>query len=108
LFDHRLGLALHKDLEQVRAMPYRVWWQWRLYEMLEPFGWSDQEYRTAALLAMLYNANRGKGKARDVKDFTRDMLKAILKALDETTPPDLSQLSKEQIVALVKRDFGIK
>ena len=94
------------DLSQVRAMPYQEWYAWRLYDLLEPIGWPNEEYHFAALQAMLYNANRGKkSKARDTKDFMRNMLDAVLKALEEQ--PDLNALTREQIVAMIKKDFGI-
>jgi len=107
MFDHRLGLALGMDLRAVRGMPYRDWYAWRLYDLLEPFGWQNDEYHFASLMAMLYNVNRGKkGKARDAKDFMREMLPAILKELEEK--PDLSTLTREQIVAMIKKDLGIR
>lgn len=100
-----MGLALHKDLAEVRAMPYRDWYAWRLYDLLEPIGWPNEEFHFATLLAMIFNANRGKGKAKDAKDFMRDTLKSVIEALKKQ--PDISEMTKEQIIVLVKKDFGL-
>ena len=106
MFDHRLGLALGKSLAEVRAMPYPEYRSWQVFYLLEPWGWANEEYHFAALLAMLYNANRGKnGKARSVKDFMREMEAHLMKELQEA--PDISTMTREQVVAMVKRDFGI-
>lgn len=107
MFDHRLGLALGKSLAEIRALPYREYRSWQIFELLEPWGWPDREYRTAVLLAMLYNTNISKKqKARNAKDFMRDMQDLIARELAEK--PDIESLSKEQIIALVKRDLGIR
>ncbi|MCZ2155743.1 MAG: hypothetical protein LC114_17900 [Bryobacterales bacterium] len=107
MFEHRLGLALGKSLAEVRALPYPEYRSWQLFYLAEPWGWQNDEYHFAALLAMLYNANRGKkGKARDVKDFMRNMQEAVLKELQDA--PDISEMTREQIIAMVKRDFGIR
>lgn len=107
LFDHRLGLALGKSLAEVRALPYPEYRSWQLFALVEPWGWQNDEYHFAALLAMLYNANRGKkGKARDVKDFMRNMQEAVMRELAEQ--PDVTELPREKLVEMIKKDFGIK
>lgn len=106
MFEHRLGLALNKTIAEVRALPYPEYHAWELYYLIEPFGWRENEYSTAALLAMLYNVNRGKGKAKDVGEFMRDIPSAILNELKDK--PDISELSREEIIKLIKKDFGIK
>jgi len=98
-------LALGKTLVEIRAMPYSEFRSWQLFYMLEPFGWHDNEYRTAAILAMLYNANRGKGKAKQVKEFTRDVEAAIYNELKDQSKVDT--MTREQIVSAVKKDFGL-
>lgn len=46
--------------------------------MLEPWGWHDREYRTAAILAMLNNVNASKrNQQKKETDFIRDMPKLI-------------------------------
>ena len=41
-----------------------------MYAELEPFGDMRADYRTASIVQMLYNINRGKGqKALELKDF---------------------------------------
>lgn len=107
MFDHRLGLALGKTLTEVRALPYPEYRAWQLYYLLEPWGWHNEEFHFAALLAMLYNANRGKkGKTREVKDFVRDMEKAVLQELAEK--PDVAELPREELIKMIKKDFGIR
>lgn len=101
-----MGLALGKDLNEIRQMPYPQFRRWQLYYALEPWGWENDEYRTAALLAMLYNAYRGKNKAKEPKHFIRDMKKEILAALKEE--PDIYELTPEQVRAQIKKDLGIR
>lgn len=105
MFEHRLGLALHKSLAEVRALPYPEFLRWQQFYMLEPWGWPNNEYYISAVLTMLYNSNRGKGKARDAKDFQRNMLSVALKALAEQ--PDIAQMPREEIIKQIKKDFGI-
>jgi hypothetical protein len=110
MFEHRLGLALHKTVAEIRAMPYAEFKRWQIYYLLEPFGWHDEEYRTAIALTMFHNANRGKGKSKKVKDFYRDMPSDILSHFQDT-PRELDGMSYEQqrefIAAQIKKDFGI-
>ncbi len=110
MFEHRLGLALGKSLGEIRALPYPEFRAWQMFYAAEPWGWWNEEYQLAALLSMLYNINRGKGKAKDPKAFMRDTVKAVLSELKEA--PDLSQLSfeeqRELVVKQIKKDFGIK
>jgi hypothetical protein len=105
MFEHRLGLALHKSIGEIRAMPFSEFKRWQLFYLVEPWGWPNDEYHTAAILAMLYNANRGKNKTRDVKDFQRNMLEAALRELAE--PLDITQIPRDELVKMIKKDFGI-
>lgn len=92
-------------------MPYAEYRAWQLYYMVEPFGWHDNEYRTAIELTMQYNANKGKGKAKQVKDFYRDMPAEVLKQFTSDEPAELDGMTFEQrrayIQAQIKKDFGI-
>jgi len=113
MLEHRLGLALGKSLAEIRAMPYPEFRRWQMYDLIEPIGWPDAEYRTAAILTMLYNANRGKGHAKDMKDFMRNNLDGILKELrNMQKQEDLEAMPAEQrreyLLAQIKKDFGIK
>jgi len=57
---------------------------WRAFYLLEPWGWQDREYRTAAQMAMLFNVNKGKRvHAKKVKDFVRDMVAGITGAIKQ-------------------------
>lgn len=86
-------------------MPYAEFRSWKMFAMLEPFGFDADEYHTAALLAMLYNVNRGKGKPKDVKDFMRNMTRAVLSELDQQ--PAFEDLQREEQIRKIKKDFGI-
>ena len=113
MLEHRLGLELGKSLAEIRAMPYPEFRRWQLYDLIEPIGWPDNEYRTAAILTMLYNANRGKGHAKNVKDFMRNNLDDILKELlNLQTQEELEVMPAEQkreyLLAQIKKDFGIR
>ena len=87
-------------------MPYPEFRSWQIFSLLEPFGFHDTEYRTAAQLAMLYNVNRSKGKAKDVKDFMREPDKAILEELRKQNF-NIDDYTREEIIAMIKRDLGI-
>jgi hypothetical protein len=86
-------------------MPYPEYRSWELFYLLEPWGWHNSEYHAAVNMAMLYNINRSKGKPKEVKDFFRDMPKEILDQLKEA--PDVNELSREDIIKRIKKDFGI-
>ena len=79
MFEHRLGLALGKSVEEVRnSMTNREFKSWQMFYLIEPWGWHDQEYRTAVLLEMLVNINTAKKSERvSAKDFIRDMPKLL-------------------------------
>ena len=83
---------------------------WQLYYVLEPWGWQNDEYRTAVLLAQNYNMRKPKkSHARKPSDFMRDMFKAAIREMSE--PPDMAGMTDEQrrefIKAQIKKDFGI-
>lgn len=110
MFEHRLGLALNKSIGEIRSLPYPEYRSWELFSILEPFGWENDEYRAASLLALIYNVNKGKGKAKTPKDFMRDTQAEILKQLEQA--PDISDLpieeQREILMRQIKKDFGIK
>jgi hypothetical protein len=62
-------------------MSYQEFKSWQMFYLIEPWGWYDREYRTAALLAMMVNVNKGKkGKNKTEQDFMRDMPSLVEKA----------------------------
>jgi len=80
-----------------------------IFYALEPWGWTDEEYKSARLLAMLHNVNVV--KKRDVKKpsaFMRDMTKMVL---DEMQSPIIydedDEQDKQAMIAQAKKDFGI-
>lgn len=113
MFEHRLGSLLSKTLGEVRALPYPEFRSWQLFHMIEPWGWGNDEYRTAVLASLIYNVNRGKAKAKEVKDFMRDIPKEIFDELTNLQKTEEFQelpLEKRREIVLrqVKKDFGIK
>jgi hypothetical protein len=87
-------------------MSYPEYRSWQLFALLEPFGFEDNEYHWASLMSLLYNINKGKKKARTTKSFMRNMLEETLKELEKRTPRDISEMSREELLARVKKDFG--
>jgi len=99
-------LALSKSIGEIRALPYPEFRAWQIYYLLEPWGWHNDEYYAALNLAMLYNINRGKAKVKEPKEFMRDMQGELLKQLKSER--DITEMSKDEIIKQVKKDFGIK
>ena len=93
-------------------MPYSEYKNWKRFYQLEPWGWHDQEYRTASLLAMLVNVNAGKRKhQKKVSDFERDMLKGIKRAYYEYGRQAMmrekyEQASPEERKRMIAQAFG--
>jgi len=106
MFEHRLGSLLGRDIAEIRAMSYVEFKSWRMFYQLEPWGFVRSELHKAEILSMLYNVNRSKGRPKDTKDFITDRLTGILKALNEPEIPP--ELSREEVIKLIKRDFGVR
>jgi len=101
-----LGLALSKSIAEIRALPYPEYRSWELFYLLEPFGFENNEYLIAAILAMIYNVNRAKGKAKQPKDFMRNMLASLVKQIQQ--PSDITAIPREKLIRQIKKDFGIE
>lgn len=89
-------------------MPYPEFRNWQIFYALEPWGWHNEEYHAANLLAMLYNINRGKGKAKEPKSFIRDMIAALLKEDRDPLEGMSFEKQREYLIQHIKKDFGIK
>ena len=75
--------------------------------MIEPWGFENDEYRIGAVLAQLHNVNQTKkSKLKEAKDFMRNMAKAVLENLKPKL--DINKLTREQLIDIIKKDFGIK
>ena len=60
------------------GMTEREFRSWKSYYKLEPWGFADREYRTAALMMMLNNTNVTKRQdAKRISDFIRDPAKFV-------------------------------
>ena len=99
-------MALSKSISEVRALTYPEFRSWQLFYLLEPWGWQNDEYYAAVNIAMQYNINRGKAKVKEPKEFIRDMQGELLKQLEAER--DITEMSKDEIIKQVKKDFGIK
>jgi len=112
----RLGLAVG-DLSLVKVMnlPYPLYKRWKIFYLLEPFGFADAEYRTAALLAQINNSSATKRSqlqkvTRRMRDMPKELLKyiraTIKKQSDDSSAPDLdTPEGKQQAAELVVRNF---
>ena len=70
-------------LQQVRALPYPLFRKWKLFFLVEPWGFPDQEYRTAVLMNHLYNLQVKPSKQKKVSDWVRDMFKLLLERITQ-------------------------
>lgn len=105
-------MALGKTISEIRALPYEEFVSWQHFYSLEPWGWHDREYRTAALLTMLVNVNVNKrANQKDVKDFVRDMPRLVEKAYmeleyEEDMREKFRQASKAERARMIAAHFG--
>jgi len=81
MFEHRLGLALGKTIGEIRALPAPEYRSWQIYNLVEPWGFEDREYRTAVTLTMLHNINAPKNKQKKPDVYMRNMTKLVSKEL---------------------------
>jgi hypothetical protein len=112
----RLGLALRKSQSEIRALPYPEYHRWQLMYILEPWGWTNDEYLAASIVSKLHNVNVS--EERDLKSpayFMRDMgkeaLRQLAKQAEDRNVPDLSKMEPEERAALVRQSmkefFGV-
>ena len=81
MFEHRLGLALGKSKAEIRSLPCDEFDDWKLFYMVEPWGWHDREFRVAEILTMLWNTNINKrSQAKKLTTYIRDMYGLIKQA----------------------------
>jgi hypothetical protein len=122
LFDHRLGLALGKSIAEIHRLPYPEYKSWQLFHMIEPWGFADREYRTAALMAQMYNVRvQKRSQAKKVTVWMRDTHKQVLahlrrmraQANEEMASPDIDLTTEEgrreatqRVVSTFKAMFG--
>jgi hypothetical protein len=89
-------------------MPYPEYATWKTFYLLEPWGYEVVEEKIAQIISMLYNVNRAKGRAKAPKDFMIDRLKELTASL---LKPDVYQEpthSREELLAMIRKDFGIR
>lgn len=64
-FAYRLGVRLgvtHVERDIVKGLTAKQFRRWQHYAALEPFDEIRDDLRTASIVAMIYNVNRGKGQ----------------------------------------------
>ena len=109
MFEHRLGLALGMSIGQLRSdMSESEFRSWKTYYKLEPWGFPDREYRTAAIMMMLNNTNITKRKdAKRISDFIRDPVKAVNEQIDMADKRQkLLNATKEERADMIAKSFG--
>ena len=108
-----MGLALGKSIGEIRSLPYDEFVSWKLFYQLEPWGWHDREYRTASLLAQLWNVHATKqSQAKKMSVYIRDMGDLIIKAYQEyerelALKEKMTKLSPASRKAVIAKAFGM-
>jgi len=112
MFNLRLGLALGKSLSEVRSMPADEVDLWKTFYRLEPWGWHDREYRTAAILAQVWNVHvNERHLVRRERDYYRDIYGLYTKAIseretDSTMRQKLIDANLEERKQMIAQAFG--
>jgi len=92
-------------------MPYPEYASWKRFYLIEPFGWHNEEYRTAAILTMLVNTAVSKKKdQKKIEDYIRDMPKLLEKAYrEQEKQQELSvqfkHMSREEKKLMIAKSF---
>ena len=113
MFEHRLGLALGKSIAEVRALPFDEFMSWKMFYRIEPWGWHDNEYRTAAMLAQMWNTRISKrSQAKKIKDFMRDMPDLLIRGYQELERESalrekMATASKEERKRMIAKSLGM-
>lgn len=109
-----MGSLLRLSIREVRALSYPEFRAWQLFYAVEPWGWGNDEYLAASVMAKLHNNGiTKKSDLKSAKHFMRDMPKEIFDELErEKKMQDFEELPFEERrqVALmqIRKDFGIK
>lgn len=100
-------------------MPYEEYRQWKLFYLLEPWGFQEREYQFALLLAKINNVHATK-KSQTVKPiaYIRDMGKELLKYFKKEIEQDEIALlldteegqekASEHMIKTFEQMFGVK
>ena len=104
-------MALGKSLGEIRNLPAPEVRLWRLYYEIEPWGFHDDEYRTAALMMIVHNSNITKrSQAKKVKDFMRDMPKEVQAGYnrlvkEQQMKEQMKSMTREEKIAMISKSF---
>lgn len=70
--------------------------------LIEPWGWEDREYRTAAQQAITYDMAVNKKDRKSIDYFIRDMVKAVTERLMELSKENhLDKMEPEERKAFI-------
>ena len=104
----RLGLALHKSREEIRALPAPEYRDWELFYLLEPWGWQNTEYLVGKVMSGIFDiAAKGK-KSFLPKQFMRDFYKDLTEPTEAEIIKYRKEHSRDELIAMAKRDMGVK
>jgi hypothetical protein len=106
----RLGLALGKSQSEVRDLPYPEFRRWQLMYLLEPWGWENEEYRTAAIVASLHNSkiskkSEAKGPDYFMRKVERDLLTKLEKIDKEREAQEFAEANPELRAELIRKSM---
>jgi len=75
---------------------------------MEPWGFADREYRTAAIMMMLNNTNVSKRQdAKRISDFIRDPVEAVNEQIDTANKrQELLDATEEERSEMIAQAFG--
>ena len=77
-----MGALLGKSLGEIRSLPFPEFLKWQIFSLVEPFGFPDREYRTAAVLTQLHNQSvTRRSQRKKVSAVMRDMFAGVLRQI---------------------------
>jgi hypothetical protein len=112
----RLGLALCKTRQEIRALPAPEYHDWKLFSMIEPWGWVNTEQQVSRILAMMLNLNVKKKDQKQPAYFMRNMVGDIFKQIKVQVArwnerKKLNAMTPEEklayLIPIIKRDMGV-
>jgi hypothetical protein len=112
----RLGLALGKTRQEIRALPAPEYNDWKLFSMIEPWGWANMEQQVSRILAMMLNLNVKKKDQKQPAYFMRNMVSDLLKQIKAQVAQwnerkKVNAMTPEErrayLIPIIKRDMGV-
>jgi hypothetical protein len=110
----RLGLALGKSRQEIRALPVPEYHDWQLFYELEPWGWANTEFLAAEIMALIWRGQVSKKKdIKQPKELMRDPAGEIMKQTQQIDlKKKLADMTPEERhdywLPIVKRDMRVE